>query len=268
MDSPGLTLTIESARTGQEHVNLKDFLFQLSAFRKVLSSTESLIAKRKAVLDWQVVDLSHSSPAQVVLMPVHTQPNFTDVSKETVEKVRYYLDALSNEAAAPSEMDRSTLEAYQVFSNRVNSGVLKVNVGNGKSDIEVVGEVQRVIETILSPKTRAIGNVEGRLEYVNIHGNLNVFRIYPTIGSNKVECSFPSEILEDARKALGHRIRVFGELTYPERSDFPKTIKVDDIEQLPEDEDLPNLMDLRGAAPDLTGDLSSEEFVRRLRSDE
>ena len=35
MGSPGLTLTIESARTGQEHVNLKDFLFQLSAFRRV-----------------------------------------------------------------------------------------------------------------------------------------------------------------------------------------------------------------------------------------
>ena len=201
-------------------------------------------------------------------MPVHTQPKFTDVSRETMEKVFRYLEVLSTEAEAPPEMNRATLKAYQAFSDRVKKGVLKANVRSEKAAIEVSGEVQGIIETILSPKTRAIGNVEGRLEYVNIHGNLNVFRIYPTIGSNKVECSFPSEKLEDARKALGHRIRVFGELTYPARSDFPKAIKVDDIEQLPEDEDLPNLMDLRGAAPDLTGDLSSEEFVRRLRSDE
>ena len=50
MDSLGLTLTIESARTGQEHVNLNDFLFQLSAFKNVLSSTESLVAKEKLCL--------------------------------------------------------------------------------------------------------------------------------------------------------------------------------------------------------------------------
>ena len=37
---------------------------------------------------------------------------------------------------------------------------------------------------------------------------------------------------------------------------------------LPEDDELPSLLDLRGTAPDITGDLSSEEFVRRLRSAE
>ena len=268
MASHRLTLTIESARPEQEDVSLSDFLFQLSAFRRVLSHTESLVAGREAVIDWQVVDLSHSSPAQIVLQSVHTQPKLPDVSGETVEKFFRYLEALSTEAEAPSEMNRATLEAYKAFSDRIQKGVLKTHVKNEKSAIKVSGEVKGVIDTILAPKIRAIGVVEGRLEYVNIHGDRNVFRIYPTIGSDRVECAFPKDRLEDARKALDHRIRVHGELTYPARSDFPKSIKVDRIELLPEDDELPSLMDLRGTAPELTGDLSSEEFVRGLRNAE
>ena len=87
MASRKLTLVIESARPEQEHVSLKDFLFQLTAFRKILSNTEALVAKREPVIDWQIIDLSQSSPAQVVLRSVHTDSKFSDVSGETVEKV-------------------------------------------------------------------------------------------------------------------------------------------------------------------------------------
>ena len=268
MASHKLTLVIESARPEQEHVSLTDFLFQLTAFRKILSNTESLVAKREPVIDWQIIDLSQSSPAQVVLRSVHTDSKFSDVSGETVEKVFRYLEVLSTEAEVPSEMNRKTLEAYQTFGDRIHKGVLRTRVENEKDAIEVSEKVQDKINITLSPQIRAIGMVEGRLEYVNIHGNRNVFRIYPTIGSNKVECTFPTDRLKDARDALDRRIRVYGKLTYLARSSFPSSIEVDRIKMLPEDDELPSLLDLRGTAPDITGVLSSEEFVRRLRSAE
>ena len=67
---------------------------------------------------------------------------------------------------------------------------MRTRVENEKNAVAVSEKVQDKINITLSPQIRAIGMVEGRLEYVNIHGNRNVFRIYPTIGSNKVECTF------------------------------------------------------------------------------
>ncbi len=124
----------------------------------------------------------------------------------------------------------------------------------------------RVIDATPSPETEAIGEIEGRLQYTSIHGDRNAFRIYPAVGRGSVACLFPPDKLEDARNALDRRIRVSGKLTYPAGSDFPKSIRVDSIKRLPSDDELPGLMDLRGIAPNLTGNLSSEEFVRGLRN--
>ena len=66
----GITMTIESAEADQEHVSLNDFSFQLEALTKVLSNTESLLSGEQAGIDWQIVDLKHSSPAEIVLQAV------------------------------------------------------------------------------------------------------------------------------------------------------------------------------------------------------
>lgn len=145
----------------------------------------------------------------------------------------------------------------------------KLSEKNGDEDcatvVEVSAGINRAIDTLPSPEVKAIGVVEGRLEYVDIHGSRNLFRIHPAIGPDKIICSFPSDKIEKARQAINRKTRVCGELTYPAGSNFPKSVKVETIELLPEDDELPSLKDLRGIAPDITGDLSSEEFVRMLR---
>ena len=125
--------------------------------------------------------------------------------------------------------------------------------------------VKAAVGAFILPETKSIGTVEGRLEFVNIHADQNMFRICSAIPPERVTCSFRPDKIEEALEALGRKIRVLGELTCPKGDRFPRTVKVETIELLPEDGDLPSLMDLRGIAPDITGDLSSEEFVRNLR---
>ena len=273
MASKKLTITIESAKSGRKHVSLGDFSFQLDALRRVLSTTESFVSGKGAVIDWQVVDLRHSSPAEVVLQPVHTRTKFTDESKEdiifkTVNEVIGYLKTLSGEASPPFEMNRQLLGHYKTFSDRIQKGILKVSVRSETDTIKISKNIKSAIDAVILPETKSIGVVEGRLEYVNIHGNRNLFRIYSVMEPERMDCFFPPDKIEEAREALDRKIRVSGELTYPEGSDFPKAVKVETIELLPEDDELPSLMDLRGIAPDLTGSLSSEEFVRNLRDAE
>lgn len=273
MSKHKLTIDIEPVKAGEKHVSLGDFVFQLDAFKKILSSTESMVSGKSALIKWKVADLTHSSPARIALQPSHDQHEHTEIIDKTVESVLHNLKALPGENPPP--MTSEALKAYQAFGEKVEKRILKVKVGNNRTDdmktedyatvVEVSTGINRAIETLLSPEVKAIGVVEGRLEYVDIHGSHNLFRIYPATGPDKIICSFPSDKIEEARQALNRKTRVWGELTYPAGSNFPKSVKVETIELLPEDDELPSLKDLRGIAPDITGDLSSEEFVRILR---
>lgn len=266
----GITITIESAESDREHVSLNDFSFQLEALRKVLSNTESSLSGEKAEIDWQIVDLKHSSPAEIVLRPIDNRVDTDkeDIASETVDKVISSLKMLSENTLPPIEMSQQLLGHYKNFSDKVQKGILRISLKRETDTVKVSENVKAVIEDVTLSETKSIGTVEGRLEFLNIHGNQNIFRIYSAIPPEKVNCFFPPDKIDQAREALGHKIRVSGELTYPGGNDFPRDIKVEAIELLPDDDDLPSLMDLRGVAPGITGGLSSEEFVRNLRDAE
>ena len=44
MSKHKLTIDIEPVKAGEKHVSLGDFVFQLDAFKKILSSTESMVS--------------------------------------------------------------------------------------------------------------------------------------------------------------------------------------------------------------------------------
>lgn len=266
----GIIITIESAESDREHVSLNDFSFQLEALRKVLSNTESSLSGEQAEIDWQIVDLKHSSPAEIVLRPIDTRidTDKEDIVFETVNKVISSLKMLSEDASPPVKMNQQLLGHYKNFSNKVQKGILRVSLKSETDKVKVNENVKAAIDAVTLSETKSIGTVEGRLEFLNIHANQNIFRIYSAIPPEKVNCFFPPDKIEEAREALGRKIRVSGELTYPKGDDFPRDVKVQTIELFPDDDDLPGLADLRGMAPDITGDLSSEEFVRNLRDAE
>ena len=119
-----------------------------------------------------------------------------------------------------------------------------------------------------SGETRAIGTLKGRLRRAGAGESRGKFRIDSLMGSQSAQCAFPAGKEEEFLHAVGRKVLASGELHYPAGSNLPRSIKVETVEILPEDDELPNLADLRGIAPDITGDLSSEEFVRMLRDDE
>jgi hypothetical protein len=63
-------------------------------------------------------------------------------------------------------------------------------------------------------------------------------------------------------------VKVSGELTYNEIDYHPEAIKADILEVYPEERLFPNMTQLRGIAPEATGDKSPEDFIRELRDEE
>lgn len=272
-DFTPITIQIESAESGQQHVSLDDFTFQLDALKKILVNTESSLSGEQAKIDWQIVELKHSSPAQVVLYPFppSSKDKLADTAAQTVNTVFSHLNALSSLSSQRHQLTKISprlLAHFEHFGNRVRQGNLKVSLKSEAAEVRIRKNLKEVIEPLTLPETKLTGSVEGRMEYVNIHGGQNKFRIYSKIPPEQVFCSFSTDKMEEAREALGRKVRIFGELTYPRASNFPKAVEVETIELLPEDDELPKLMDLRGIASDIIGELSSEEHVRNLRDAE
>lgn len=266
MANDKLTLIIES-KGESEHVSLDDFVAQLDGLRSALESTDASLNGGQKTIHWEIVGLSHSSPAMVELearpkrrrvLP-RAAPNH--VIRAFSENVR----ALSEKRPPASDLDYAAVGSYRALGGPVGSGRVTATVSTDLGVIPIKPEVEATAAQVLQEDIVTDSAYKGVLEYLNIHGTKHEFRIYPVAGPSYVTCQFEKERLEEAKAAVGHPVRVHGRLIYKARSAFPYRIEVERIHVLPSDDRIPALMSLRGLAPHATGDMASEDFVRSVR---
>jgi len=109
--------------------------------------------------------------------------------------------------------------------------------------------------------------IRGRLEAINVHRSANIFKLYPRIGPTKLTGHFPESLRERIGLSLGKDVIARGKLKYRANEPHAYAIDVESVEIMPEPETLPSFYDLLGAAPDLTDDLSTEEWLIRRRAE-
>ncbi len=124
-----------------------------------------------------------------------------------------------------------------------------------------------LITEILGGDHFAEGSITGMLEQINVHGGKNEFRIYPIAGPPFVKCKFSDDIKGEVKRAIEKNITIHGRLGYKPRASFPYYAEVRSLDIHPPDDKLPTFGSLEGIAPDATGDLSSEDFIRGIRDD-
>jgi hypothetical protein len=157
------------------------------------------------------------------------------------------------------------LEDIKGLAAPIGKSVKNTTLVFNSSVVDLTPKIAHQLEDALAVEDECEGSLEGDLDQINVHQGANTFHIYPLIGPNRVTCHFPTKLFDDAVAAVGRRIEVCGTLKYRSRAPFPHQIDVTGIEVLPADNELPDWEDLRGRAPDATGELSSEAFVRELR---
>jgi hypothetical protein len=108
---------------------------------------------------------------------------------------------------------------------------------------------------------------EGELKQINLHNGISYFYIYPYGLPKKIKCNFPQELSDIAIEGIGRKVCITGEAVYTKNQQFPHAINVKEIDVYPPEIDLPTWEDLLGIAPNATGELLSEEFVRSLRNE-
>ena len=114
---------------------------------------------------------------------------------------------------------------------------------------------------------KGVGSVEGVIEAARRSSHLSFYLQRATSGQ-LVRCDFPEsmkeEILEVSRKSekvVASGIISYSALGDPLSVDIQKPLRV-----LRRESELPTPADMVGLAPDLTGDLDTEEYIEGMRN--
>jgi hypothetical protein len=251
-----------------EHLRLSAFIEELNSMREALTELDKALShSEKATVDYRIVDLTHSSPAAVVLEPIPTKDTkaISDVSGQIVNKFLDVVEGINN-GVVPRELDSDVLEHFGKIGWGFRRKISKIVLVSDNREIPVGKTFSAQVKRILGEDQVMDGSVEGTLEMINIHAGSNKFEIYPAVGPKKVKCHFSKVNLEAAIAGVGKYINVTGKVHYRERDKHPYKIMVASIEIYPQEDKLPSIFDLKGIAPDLTGNLSSEEYLRKIRA--
>jgi hypothetical protein len=262
-----ITITLLGSKADSEDVRLPDFIEQLEAVREALRQTERVLSgSTQQSLYYKIVDLSHASPAAVTIEACRIKAGRIGIAPNVVANTFLSsIRTLKVRRKPPARADLPMLESYKLLGASPNIQQLTLST-TPKKVVAIDGSFSERVEQAIGPDVFAPGSVSGRLERINLH-NTNTFDIYPPVGPVRVHCEFRNEDRELVRQALDRFITVKGRLRYKTWDKHPYAISVSpgkiDIHE--KDSDLPDIEELRGIAPDATGEMASEDFVRVIR---
>ena len=260
-----IILKIEGPEANRRHVELPVFLEKVRNFYRML--TANIKSDERKGIALNVVQLSHSSPAIVGCQPTVNGQPYTPLIRnigETLYAVKEgRLDQLNDDFLSAMEKLAKD-EPKKIMSSEIQI------TGTNQEDWHVCrldDEFRAKLVQARSEEHIEISTIDGVLEEINIHSNPHTFKIYDaSFASVTIRCQFPKELVGDVQSALGCGVFVSGEFFYRPNAKIPYKIDVQEIEVLPRSDDLPSFSDLRGIAPNVTGNKAPEDFVRELRN--
>jgi len=263
MPEHSICITLEGPDTEEGHFLVSVFLKTVERVAGMLRCIDIKAADdKKPSFDLRVIGLSLDSPASVVLEQCLVRPE-ADRREMAAEQFIEVMESIESE-------DADFLYGYELLDRAsaltapVGKQLKTLRISTNGALYDVDPSFREHLAKKMAPEEGCYGVIKGMLEYINIHGKQHVFRIYPDVGPDKVSCVFDMAILADARAAVGQFVEVHGELKYKVVAKYPHEMKVRELKVLA-GSTAANLIDARGMFPDLTGDLTTEEYIARVR---
>jgi len=263
MDDERIELVMEGLPEQGGKVALSTLVSGIQSLSAVLNRLDRDAGDGKSGSSFEVVAMSYASPYRIAVEP-RPIPNALFTGPLVVAALGNVSTALVSKGDL-DQFDSDVLEPIRALARPVGKTVKNVSLRIGNTILEMNARIVARIDEALAVEDECEGYIEGMLEQINLHGGANTFHIFPEVGPKKVSCHFPPGLIDDAVAAVGRRVEVTGTLKYRAGALFPHEISVAGVEAYPPDADLADWEDLRGRAPDATGALSSEAFIREQR---
>lgn len=259
-----IEFTLEGRNGTSGDVTLSAFYQILQRVHRLLTNIEKKQTNGRSYTKFMIADLSHSSPARVVIEACPTNKKF-DRSVAVMKGFDAVWDA-AYKGRPLGEFDEPVLEDMRGIAGSVGKQIHSLMIGTVNDRYDINENVAKRIEAELTTAEVEHGTVEGTLEQINIHEGQNFFHIYFPAGAGKLKCHFSKALMDCATAAIGRKVSVTGQLHYRAKAFCPSEIYVENIELFPIDSELPDCDDIRGVAPDITGGKSSEAYIAEMRN--
>ena len=174
-----------------------------------------------------------------------------------------------DDAEIPRTVDEQSKRLTRTIVSRAKRTIPVTVETPGQEPIYIEAEPSQQIR-LRSPRRRrevltAWGSVDGKLDVISVRRHA-YFVIYEHASSNQIRCTFPDEWMDTVKDFLGFRVVAEGNLRY--RPDGSVSALVQPTAINPVQEPQRSLVELRGALRGISGELSSADYVRQLRTGE
>jgi hypothetical protein len=259
LDELTITLSEKDGRLGVQ--TLVDALENALAMLKGL---ESDIVASGIKVRWEVVRISMKSPLRFTIAPRIKGRAGRTSGRKIVKACLQGMREIEKTPEPPIYFNDDSLEAAKKLVKAAGSDGASLTISsNGQDKITLTEKAVRHIEEIASKarKYMDFSTIEGRLEIISVHVQPS-FAIWEMLTNYRIECHGSEEHMAQAMSLLGKRVAVTGRVSYSNHK--PKSIQVESMKGLREINELPQPKDI--GPIDITGDLSSEEHIRRMRN--
>lgn len=245
-------------------VRATDFLEFFEGVLRVLKNLERSTARGAGEVTYRIAGLEAHSAAVEIEVESADEQNYR--ANTIVDRFSAGTAALHRGTIDQFEADSDTIRAFKQLLTPLGEHVPAVLIRADSTEVVFSAESGSAAVFALETEVSdiSVGTFSGFIDAVNVHRD-PIFFLYPTIGPTKIRCEFDRTMLDDVRTALKQYVTVHGLMAYRVGNPFPIRITVERFEINPPEDELPTLASLWGMAPDLTGGLSSEEYIRQLR---
>jgi len=235
---------------------LDRFLLTFGGFER------AYLKKKVRQTDFEVVKLSHNSPAEIGLNPTPRVPNYAPepVVRWTLQQWDSIAkgekpdpavdDGLIGDIATLSERNDPTSFAAFVVTYAERKITFDDRAHNNAKTLRAAVAAER--RALPWAKGQSLGTLTGEMRDVIDSNDERQIVILPPVGPASVRCVFPEELRERVRENLFRFVRITGLLHYDDSGPFPHLVELDEIVPLEDADARPHFSEARGLFKDST----------------
>jgi hypothetical protein len=260
-----MRLTIKGS-LGQ--ISAVSFAFIIDHSLRVLRDLDRRTSEeRLGTIKWVVAGLGEGS--LYVDLATRTTRGDVDHAPAVIHRFTTGLDWIQREGATPPYFSHDNVVAIRdIVRQFARDGVAGVDYRTSDgSPVELSRRSEPELEKLVGVRYRALGSIEGRVELVSVRRGARRFNITHHRTLRAIRCNLPEELEESIFEAIKERRRVVatGQIAYNAKNEPIRLEVKERLRFLGRAEELPTVDDLAGSDREITGPMSTEDFVRSLR---